>query len=109
MLNKIQLIGYIGKDPEVKTFDKGNKKASFTLATSEKHKNKAGEKTENTEWHNVVAWDSLADIAGQYFKKGQQCYIEGKIKTRSWDATDGSKRYITEVVADKILMLGKKD
>jgi single-strand DNA-binding protein len=109
MLNQVQLIGYIGKDPESRTFDTGTKKASFTMATTETRKNKKGEKVEDTQWHNIVCWDSLAEIAQKYFKKGQQVYVHGKIQTRAWDANDGSKRFITEIVAGQILALGKRE
>lgn len=109
MLNKVQLIGHIGKDPEVRTFEGGNRKASFSIATSERRKNKSGELKESTEWHNIVCWDTLADIAQKYFRKGQQVYVEGKITTRQWEANDGTKKYITEVVASQIQLLGKQE
>jgi single-strand DNA-binding protein len=109
MLNQVQLIGFLGKDPESRTFDSGTRKATFSLATSEKRKNKKGEQTETTEWHTIVCWDALADIAQKYFRKGQQVYVQGKLQSRSWDATDGSKRYVTEIVAHQIFLLGKRE
>lgn len=109
MLNQVQLIGFLGKDPESRTFDSGTRKATFSLATSEKRKNKKGEQTETSEWHTIVCWDALAAIAQKHFRKGQQVYVQGKLQTRSWDATDGSKRYVTEIVAHQVLLLGKRE
>ena len=107
-VNKVILVGNLGKDPEIRTIDGGDKVANFTLATSETYKNKEGQKITNTEWHNIVLWRGLADIAELFLGKGSQVYIEGKIKTRSWDDKDGNKRYTTEIVGDKMTMLGKK-
>ncbi|QQS29672.1 MAG: single-stranded DNA-binding protein [Sphingobacteriales bacterium] len=104
-LNKVMLIGNLGKDPEVNTFESGVKKVSFSLATSEKYKNKEGQVVEATEWHNIVCWNKLAEIAETYLHKGKQVFIEGKIKTRSWEE-DGKKRYITEIEATNFQMLG---
>ena len=104
-VNKVILVGNLGKDPEVMTFDNGVKKVSFSLATSESYKNKEGQRVDTTEWHNVVLWRGLADVAERFLKKGNQVYIEGKIKTRSYEQ-DGQKRYITEIVADNMTMLG---
>ena len=108
-VNKVILVGNLGKDPEIKKFDSGIKNASFSLATTEKFKNKAGEMVSNTEWHNIVVWGTLSDVAEKYLKKGSQIYLEGKIKTSSWDDKSGAKRYKTEIYADSFTMLGVKD
>ena len=108
-VNKVILVGNLGKDPEVKKFDSGIKNASFSLATTEKFKNKAGEMVSNTEWHNIVVWGALSDVAEKYLRKGSQIYLEGKIKTSSWEDKSGSKRYKTEIYADSFTMLGVKD
>ena len=108
-VNKVILVGNLGKDPEVKKFDSGIKNASFSLATTEKFKNKAGEMVSNTEWHNIVVWGTLSDVAEKYLKKGSQIYLEGKIKTSSWEDKSGAKRYKTEIYADSFTMLGVKD
>ena len=106
-INKVILVGNLGRDPEVRTLEGGAKVARFTLATSEVYKDRAtGEKKENTEWHTVVCWRNLADIAEKYLSKGRQVYVEGRLRTRSWD-DNGVKRYSTEVVADTFQMLGK--
>lgn len=106
-VNKVILIGNIGKDPEVRSFE-NNKVANFSLATSETRKNKnTGEKTTYTEWHNIAVWGVQAGIAEQYLRKGMQIYVEGKLRTRSWDGNDGTKRYTTEIIADSFSMLGK--
>ncbi len=107
-VNKVILIGNLGKDPEVRTLDSGVKVANFSLATTESYKNRNGERVENTEWHNIVLWRGLAEVADTYLKKGNQVYIEGKIRTRSWDDKDGNKRYITEILADNMTMLGSR-
>lgn len=107
-INKVILIGNVGKDPEVRHLDSGVAVTTFSLATSETYKNKEGQKVTNTEWHNVVLWRGLAEIAEKYVKKGNPLYIEGKIRTRSWDDKDGNKRYTTEIVADIMQMLGSK-
>ena len=100
-LNKVQLIGYIGKDPEVSTISSGMKVAKFQMATSESYKDKSGTKVEKTEWHNIIAWGSHADVIEKYLKKGKQIYVEGKLTTRSWDdKKSGEKKYITEIVLD---------
>ncbi len=106
-LNKVMLIGNLGKDPEIQTFDSGAKKAAFSIATTEKYTNRDGQKSESTEWHNIICWNKLADLAENYLRKGKQIYVEGKIKTRSWEE-DGKKRYITEIEALSIQMLGQK-
>ncbi|UCH14804.1 MAG: single-stranded DNA-binding protein [Bacteroidales bacterium] len=107
-VNKAILVGYVGTDPEVRYLDSGTAVCNFRLATSEVYKNKNGEKVTTTDWHNVVLWRGLAETAEKYVKKGTQLYIEGRIKTRSWDDKDGNKRYTTEIVCDNFQMLGKK-
>lgn len=115
-VNKVILIGNLGKNPDVVTFpqdprrEDGNvvKKASFPLATTEFHKNRDGEKIEQTEWHNVVCWRSLAEIAEKILRKGSQLYVEGKLQTRSWEDKEGNRRYITEVVADNFTVLANR-
>ena len=107
-VNKVILVGNVGKDPEIRHLDSNIAVANFTLATSENYTNKAGEKVTTTEWHNIVCWRGLATVAENYVKKGNQVYIEGKIKTRSYDAQDGSKRYVTEIYADTMQLLGRK-
>ena len=107
-INKVILVGNVGKDPEVKHLESNVSVAHFTLATSENYTNKAGEKVTTTEWHNIVCWRGLATIAENYIHKGSQIYVDGKIRTRSYDAQDGSKKYITEIYADTIQLLGKK-
>lgn len=108
MINKVILVGRVGKDPEVRHLDNNSVVASFTLATNESYKNKSGEKVTNTEWHNIVVWRSLAEIAGRYIKKGTMLYVEGKIRTRSWNDKDGNKRYTTEIEADNFQMLSSR-
>jgi len=105
-INKVILIGRLGKDPDVVNFESGTKKTSFPLATGESYTNRNGEKIENTEWHNVVMWRRLAEIGEQYLKKGDPVYIEGKIRTRNYDDKDGNKRYITEIEVENLSMLG---
>lgn len=106
-VNKVIILGRLGKDPEVRSLDNGNSVANFSVATSESYKDKTtGEKKEITEWHNVVLWKGLAELAGKYLSKGDQVYIEGKIRTRSWEK-DGVTRYTTEIVGDNLTMLGK--
>ncbi len=105
-VNKVILIGHLGRDPEVTSFENGVKKATFTLATTESYKNKEGQRVDQTEWHNIVLWRGLAEVAQSYLKKGNQVFIEGRIKTRSYDDKDGNKRYITEILADNMTMLG---
>ena len=107
MRNKVQLIGHVGQDPEIKTFDGGKKVANITLATNDYYTNDIGEKVEQTEWHRISAWGKLADIIEKYVEKGKEIAIEGKLTHRSYDDKDGTKRYITEVVANDILLLGK--
>ena len=110
-LNKVMLIGNVGRDPEVRYLDgnSGNAKvATFTLATTERYRDRNGETRENTEWHNIVAWRGNADVAERFIKKGTQLYIEGRIRTRSWDDQSGNKRYTTEIIVDNLQLLGKK-
>ncbi|MDR3046733.1 MAG: single-stranded DNA-binding protein [Bacteroidales bacterium] len=107
-VNKAILIGRLGKDPEVKTFENGTKKASFTLATSEYYKDKEGQRQKQTEWHNIVCWRNLADIAEKYLNKGKMIYLEGKIKNRSWE-DNGIKKYITEIEVSTFTMLSSKN
>jgi single-strand DNA-binding protein len=108
MVNKIILIGNVGKDPEVRYLQNGTAVAQFSLATSETYKDKDGNKQTSTEWHNIVLWRGLAEIAEKYIKKGSKLYIEGKITYRSYDAQDGTKRYVTEVVGNNMQMLDSR-
>jgi single-strand DNA-binding protein len=103
-LNKVMLIGNLGKDPELKYTNSGVAVATFSIATSESWKDAEGNMQERTEWHNIVAWRKLAETCGQYLKKGGRVYIEGKIQTRSYEK-DGVKKYMTEIIADQMLML----
>ena len=106
-VNKVILIGNLGKDPEVKYTPQGTPVAKLTLATNERYKDKGGEWQDRTEWHNVVLWQRLAEIAGEYLKKGSKVYIEGRLQTRSWDDKQtNQKRYMTEVVANDLVLLG---
>ncbi len=107
-LNKVMLIGNLGKDPEVRYTAAGTAVASFSLATSERFKNKNGEWEEKTEWHNVTLWARLAEIAGEYLAKGKTVYIEGRLQTRKWQDRDGKDRYTTEIVGEKMQMLSGK-
>ena len=107
MKNKVQLIGNVGNNPEIKTFDGGKKLVSFTLATNESYKNDKGEKVEQTEWHRISAWGNTAEIIEKFVTKGREIAIEGKLTHRSYDDKNGEKRYITEVVANEVLLLGK--
>ena len=104
-LNKVMLIGRLGKDPETRFTPNGKAVANFSIATSEKWK-KDGEKQERTEWHNIVVFEKLAEIVGQYLTKGSQVYIEGKLQTRKWQDKQGNDRYTTEIVASQMQMLG---
>ena len=105
--NKVQLIGHVGQDPEIKNLDGGKKAANLTIATNDSYKNEKGEKVEQTEWHKVVAWGKTAEIIEKYVTKGKEIAIEGKLTHRSYDDKNGEKRYITEVVANDVLLLGK--
>ncbi len=105
--NKVQLIGHVGNDPEIKSFDGGKKLAKLSIATNESYKNDKGEKVEETQWHNLIAWGKTADIIEKYVVKGKEIAIEGKLTHRSYEDKNGEKRYVTEVVIDELLMLGK--
>jgi single-strand DNA-binding protein len=105
-INKAIIIGNLGADPEVRYTQGGQAVASFNLATSETYTDKAGERQEKTEWHRIVAWGKLAELCGEYLKKGRQAYIEGRLQTRQWDDKDGNKRYTTEIVANVVQFLG---
>ena len=104
--NRVQLIGHLGNDPEVKTFDGGKTVVNFSMATSDYYKNSNGEKVTETQWHKIVAWNGTAKIVEKHLKKGNEVGIAGKLTTRSWDDKDGNKRYITEVVANEIMLMG---
>jgi single-strand DNA-binding protein len=107
-VNKVILIGRLGKDPEVRSLESGVSVANFTMATTETYRDRnSGEKKEITEWHNIVVWRGLADVASKYLHKGDQVYIEGKIRSRSYEK-EGQTKYITEIVADNLTMLGSK-
>lgn len=107
LVNRVQLIGLLGQDPEVKKFDKGQL-AKFSLATSETYKNTEGEKVTETQWHNIVAFGKTAEILEKYAKKGDKIAIEGKLVTRKWQTNEGENRYSTEVVANEVMLLGNK-
>ena len=108
-VNKVILIGNLGKDPEVKFTPQGTAVAKLTLATEERSKDKDGNWNEKTEWHNVTLWSRLAEIAGEYLKKGGKVYIEGRLQTRSWDDKQtGQKKYMTEIIGQELVLLGAK-
>ncbi|OGS99393.1 MAG: single-stranded DNA-binding protein [Gallionellales bacterium RIFCSPLOWO2_12_FULL_59_22] len=107
-VNKVILIGRLGKDPETRYMTNGEAVTNATLATSETWKDKSGEKQEKTEWHNLVFYRRLAEIAGEYLKKGSQIYVEGKLQTRKWQTKEGQDRYTTEIVVNEMTMLGGK-
>ena len=106
--NRVQLIGNLGNDPEMITLESGKKLAKFTIATNESYKNSAGEKITDTQWHNIIAWNKTAEIVEQYLEKGKEVAIEGKLTSRSYEDKDGTKKYITEIVCNELLMLGGK-
>ena len=109
MINKVILVGNLGKDPEVRSTPSGQPVTNFTLATNRVYKDRDGNRQKQTEWHNIVCWGRQAEIAGQYLTKGKQIYIEGRIQTRSWDdKQSGEKRYRTEIVCDNFQMLGSR-
>lgn len=109
-VNKVILVGNLGKDPEVRYLEGGTAVANFTLATSETYKDRtSGERKTQTEWHNIVLWRGLAEVAEKYLKKGSQVYVEGKLRTRSWEDKEGNTRYTTEIVGDTMTMLGKRE
>ena len=107
-LNKVMLIGNVGKDPEPRHLENGTMIVTLTLATTERYKDRNGEVKEQTEWHNIVCWRNLAEIAEKYVRKGTQIYIEGKLRNRSWEDQNGNKKYVTEIVADNLRLLGRK-
>lgn len=108
-VNKVILVGNLGKDPEIRVLESGTKVATFSLATTESYKDRnSGERVDKTEWHNIVLWRALADIAERFLKKGNQVYLEGKLQTRSYDDKDGNTRYTTEIVGQNMTMLGSR-
>ncbi len=107
-LNKVLLIGNVGKDPEIRHLESGASVATITLATSERFKDRSGEQKEVTEWHTIIAWRQLADLAANYIRKGSQIYVEGKLRSRSWDDQNGAKHYVTEIQADSIQLLDRR-
>lgn len=115
-LNKVLLIGNVGRDPDVRYLDsnssqgaQGTKVATFTLATTERYRDRGGEQRENTEWHNLVLWRQLAELAEKYIRKGSQIYVEGRLRTRSYTDAQGQKKYMTEIVADNVQLLSRRD
>ena len=108
-VNKVILVGNLGRDPEIRYTQQGTAVANFSLATTDRFKNRSGEMQERTEWHRIVAWDKLAEICGQYLAKGRQVYIEGRLQTREWEDKDGNKRSTTEIVAQTMQMLGRRE
>ena len=106
--NKVQLIGHLGNDPEIITLDSGKKLAKFNMATNETYKNSQGEKITETQWHNLIAWNNIAEITEKYVKKGQEIVIEGKLTSRSYEDKEGIKKYITEIVVNELVLLGSK-
>ena len=111
MINKVILIGNVGQDPEIRytgDVNNGTKVATFRLATTERYRDRAGNLQEHTEWHSIVVWRNTADVVEKYVKKGTQVYIEGRLRSRSWDDQNGNKRYVTEIVADTLQLLGRK-
>jgi single-strand DNA-binding protein len=106
--NKVILIGYLGSDPEIVHLDSDKKFAKFSLATHDYYKNAAGEKIEETQWHNLIVWNKTAAVVEKYVKKGQEIAIEGKLTSRSYEDKEGNKRYITEIQVNELLMLGRK-
>ena len=109
MINRVILVGRLGKDPEVRHLENDVTVANFPIATTESYKDKSGQKVETTEWHNIVLWRGLARVAESYLKKGDLVYIEGKIRTRSWDDKEGNKRYTTEIYGENMTMLSGKN
>ena len=107
--NSVQLIGNLGMDPDVKEVSNGNKMARFSLATSETYNNKKGEKVTDTQWHNLIIWGKLADIAEKYLKKGKQIAVEGKLETNSYDDKEGNRKFYTQVKVNDFVMLGQEN
>lgn len=108
-VNKVTIVGNLGRDPEVSTTQGGTKVAKFSIATTERYTDQQGNKQEKTEWHNIVAWKRLAEIIEQYVKKGTAVYIEGKLQTSCWDDDQGNKKYKTEIIANNLQMLGGRE
>lgn len=106
--NKVQLIGYLGKDPEIKNSEGGRKYARTTIATNENYQNAKGEKVKETQWHNLVAWGKLAEIMERYLRKGSEVVVEGKLSTKSYTDKEGIKRYFTEIQVNELFLVGKK-
>ena len=106
--NKVQLIGNLGNSPEVRTFDGGRKMARFSMATNESYRNAQGERVTDTQWHNLIAWGKLADIAEQFLIKGKEVAVEGKLINRSYSDKEGNKRFVTEIQVNELLLLGTK-
>jgi single-strand DNA-binding protein len=106
--NKVQLIGNVGNEPEITNLESGKKVAKFSMATNEFYKNSEGEKQQDTQWHNILAWGKIAEIVEKYVGKGKEVALEGKLTSRSYETKEGEKRYVTEVVVDEILLLGIK-
>ena len=105
--NKVQLIGHVGNEPEILNLESGKKLAKFSIATNESYKNSKGEKITDTQWHNIIAWGKTAEIIENYVPKGKEVGIEGKLTTRSYEDKEGQKRYITEIVCNELLLMGK--
>jgi single-strand DNA-binding protein len=105
-VNKVILVGNLGKDPEIQNFENGVKKAAFSMATTETYKGKDGEKATHTEWHNIVMWRGLADVTERYLKKGSTIYVEGRIRRREYEDKEGQKKFIYEILGDQMVMLG---
>ncbi len=105
--NKVQLIGHVGNEPEILILESGKKLAKFFIATNESYKNSKGEKITDTQWHNIIAWDKTAELIENYVPKGKEVGIEGKLTSRSYEDKDGHKRYITEIVCNELLLMGK--
>lgn len=105
--NTVQLIGHVGNDPEIVNLESGKKLAKFSIATNESYKNAKGEKITDTQWHNIIAWGKTAELVENYVPKGKEVGVEGKLTTRSYEDKEGNKRYITEVVCNELLLLGK--
>ncbi|MFY0592560.1 single-stranded DNA-binding protein [Roseivirga sp.] len=107
--NRVQLIGRLGQNPETRTINSGKTLTTFSIATSESYRNSEGEKIEETQWHNIVAWGKVGEIAAEYLTKGQEIVLEGKLIHRSYETKEGDKRYITEINMNEMLMLGSKN
>ena len=107
--NRVLLIGNPGRDPEVKSLEKGGKLAKFSLATNEFYRNGNGERVEETQWHNIVAWGKIAEVVERFVRKGKEVGLEGKLVSRSYENKDGERRYVTEVVVNDLVLLGPKD